>query len=169
MHRRRGGDTSPKVTAITFGTTEHIEPLDLTKKLGDDKILDENKFVTHMLAFSFQNPTHVHVKIETKHLKDSHCVREVESKANAADNVVELADATPTLLRDLRAGGSHSHIGQQLDILYQALHSIYGPKESETNTNTNNKDQDEKSSPVSPISPSEKLIICETLSAIPTH
>ena len=63
---------SPRVTAITFGTTEHIEPLDLTKKLGDDEILDEDKFVTHMPAFSFQNPARVHVKIETKLFEDSH-------------------------------------------------------------------------------------------------
>ena len=89
---------SPKATTITFSTTEHIEPLDLTKKLGDDKILNEDKFVTHMPAFSFQNPACIHVKIETKRLKDSHCVREVESKANVANNAAELADATPTLL-----------------------------------------------------------------------
>ena len=89
---------SPKATAITFGTTEHIEPLDITKKLGDDEILDEDKFVTHVPAFSFQNPARVHVKIETEHFKDSHCTREVESKADAADVVAELADATPTLL-----------------------------------------------------------------------
>ena len=63
---------SPKATAITFGTTEHIEPLDITKKLGDDEILDEDKFVTHMPAFSFQNPARVYVKIETKLLEDSH-------------------------------------------------------------------------------------------------
>ena len=89
---------SPKATAITFGTTEHIEPLNLTKKLRDDEILDENKFVTHVLAFSFQNPACVHVKIETEVLEDSHCTREVESKADAADVVAELADAAPTLL-----------------------------------------------------------------------
>ena len=118
---------SPKATAITFGTTEHIDPLDLTKKFRDDEILDEDKSVTYVLTFSFQNPARVHVKIETKLLEDSHCAREVGSKADATNNAAELADAAPTLLRDLRAGESRSHIGQQLDILYKALHSIYGP------------------------------------------
>ena len=87
-----------RLPAIAFGTAEHIEPLDLTKKLGDDKILDEDKFVAHVLAFSFQNPAHVHVKIETELLEDSHCAREVESKADAADDVAKLIDAAPTLL-----------------------------------------------------------------------
>ena len=102
---------SPKATAITFGTTEHIEPLDLTKKLEDDKILDEDKFVTHVPAFSFQNPARVHVKIKTEHFEDSHCTREVESKADAADVAAKLTDAAPTLLRNLRAGESRSHVG----------------------------------------------------------
>ena len=73
-------------------------PLDITKKLGDDEILDEDKFVTHVLAFSFQNPACIHVKIETELLKDSHCTREVESKADAADVTAKLADAARTLL-----------------------------------------------------------------------
>ena len=143
---------SPKATAITFDTTEHIEPLDLTKKLGDDEILNEDKFVTHVLAFSFQNPTRVHVKIETELLEDSHCTREVESKADAANVAAKLADAAPTLLRNLRAGESCSHVGQQLDILYKALCSVYGPA---TNTNTNQEDQDENTPPASPITTDE--------------
>ena len=88
----------PKATTLTFSTTNHIKPLDLTKKLEDDKILNEDKFVAHMLAFTFQDLTHVHIKIETKCLEDSHCAREVESKANATNDMAKLADATPTLL-----------------------------------------------------------------------
>ena len=140
---------SPKATAITFSTTEHIEPLNLTKKLGDDKIFDEDKFVTHMPTFSFQNPTRVHVKIETELLEDSHRAREVEFKTNTTDDAAKLADAAPTLLRDLQAGESCSHVGQQLNILYQALRSVYGPA---TDTNTNHEDQDENTPPASPIS-----------------
>lgn len=89
---------SPKETAVSFGTTINVEPLDITKKLGDAKSLNEDKFITHLPTFTIQNPACVHVKVETERFEDSHFAREVESKTNTAEDAADLADAAPTLL-----------------------------------------------------------------------
>jgi hypothetical protein len=140
---------SPNATTVTFGTTDYIEPLDLAKNLNGNEILNEDKFIDKLPTYTVQKPTLVHVPVETERFKDSHFAREVESKANTADDAAELSDTTSALLDNLRAGGSPSHVGAQLIFLYRALHSVYGPKEPESTTTNKDKDQDD--TPESPI------------------
>src|ERR1700676_506858 len=115
---------SPAATTITFGTADHVDPINLTKDFEPGEIPDEDKSVLIPEPFTMQRPAQVQIKIEQ--YSDSHYAREVESAAQTADDAPDVSDATSNVSRIVCAGGSPSHVRQQLDFLYRALHSVYG-------------------------------------------
>ena len=115
---------SPAATTITFGTADHVDPINLTKDFEPGEIPDEDKSVLIPEPFTMQRPAQVQIKIEQ--YSDSHYAREVESAAQTADDAPDVSDAASNVSRIVRAGGSPSHVRQQLDFLYRALHSVYG-------------------------------------------
>ena len=120
---------SPKSTTIVFGTAQHVEPLNF-KKLKDGELEDEDKSIFITQSFTMERPAPTCTKIDE--FSDSHTSREVEALNNAADNAANVSDAASNVSRDVRTGGSPSHVSQQLELLYHSLHSIYGTPQPES-------------------------------------
>jgi hypothetical protein len=116
-------------TTITFGTAEHVDPVNLAKNVRPGEIPDEDKSILIPEPFSMQRPAHVQIEIQTEHFKDSHFARQVESIAQTSDNVADVSDAASNVSQVVHAGGSPSHVRQQLGLLYHTLHSIYGAQQ----------------------------------------
>jgi hypothetical protein len=89
--------TLPVTTNITFGTAEHIDPINLAKSIEPGKISDEDKSELIPQTFTMQRPACVQIEIQTERFEDSHFARQVESAAQTADNTANISDATSNI------------------------------------------------------------------------
>jgi hypothetical protein len=130
---------SPKPANIVFGTADHVEPLNFKKQLEEGELEDEDKPFTIPQPFSMERPAQVYINVEE--FSDSHHSREVEALNKAAGDAADVSDAASDVSRVVRAGGSPSHVSQQLALLYRSLHSVYGAQQPES---TAKKDEEVK-------------------------
>ena len=123
---------SPKPVDIVFGTADHVEPLNFKKQLEEGELEDEDKPFFAPQPFSMEHPAQVYINVEE--FSDSHHSREVEALNKAADDAADVSDAASNVSRVVCAGGSPSHVSQQLALLYRSLHSVYGAQQPESTT-----------------------------------
>ena len=114
---------SPKPTTIVFGTADTVKPLNFSKKLEDGELEDEDKPIINSPVFTMQRPAQIHIKVED--FSDAHLYREVESINQTTDDSADTTDSAADISRVLRAGGSPSHVSQQLALLWRSLNSVY--------------------------------------------
>src|SRR6202790_3318460 len=88
---------SPAATTITFGTADHVDPIQLTKDFEPGEIPDEDKSMLLSEHFTMQHPPQVLLKIEQ--YAECPYAREVESAVHTADDPPDVSDAASNVSR----------------------------------------------------------------------